>query len=152
MTDDKGVSPQHPIEDPGANVLVRAPGCVAAFIAFTLLLTVADCLPFKLPEVILAVAALLLGLGFITMYVRLLRHRWNAAPPDAVQLLGRDLNGIRRMHLADYRLKFPTGTPLQERALHEAAYALKWLGHLLVFAGLGWLLYRLFSALGIIAP
>jgi hypothetical protein len=73
-------------------------------------------------------------------------------PPDVVQIMGRDLGAFRNRRLDDYRLQFSEGTDWKERALHELLYALKWLGHLLVFAGLGWILYRLFVFSGIVKP
>ena len=108
-----------------------------------MIITIPDMIPWRVPSVVLAAVAIVLGVGCVTIFRRAMASRWGITSPDVVQLLGHDLGGIRRLRLDDYRLVLPKPTSPRDRLLHEALYSLKWIGHLLIFSGLGFVLYRI---------
>jgi hypothetical protein len=128
----------------------RAPGCLGSFIGFVLLLALADYIEGTIPKPALMLVAILAGYGLIHLYGVVARRRWGVAIPDVIRVLERDLRSFRGMEAADYRLGFNPGVSFGDRVLHECLYALKWLGHLLVFAALGTALLGLLRALGIV--
>jgi hypothetical protein len=69
--------------------------------------------------------------------------------PDVVGVVKHDFSSIRNREAADFRLEFAPGSSLSDRALHELLYALKWLGHILIFVGLGTFLVSVMRVLGI---
>jgi hypothetical protein len=139
-----------PVDELAGNILPRVPGCLVGFLAFIFLASLPETLGLRIPGVPLALASLGAGVGCLTLYVRAVRRRWGVDGPDVVQLLERDLVSVRRRRIDDYRLRLDSDWPMRERLLHEALYTVKWLGHLLVFAGAGWLIYQLMLLAGIV--
>jgi hypothetical protein len=129
----------------------RAAGCVFGFVAFILILTASDHLRRSLPSLAVQLGAVFLGGLLIHTYRTVGQRRWGVAMPDAVQVMAHDVSSFARKRAADYRLTLPSTTPTSDRILHELLYALKWVGHLMVFAGLGTLLYSLMVRLGIVS-
>ena len=127
----------------------RIGGCLLGFLLFSICLTAGDYLARVLPTLALQVGAIVMGLGLIQLFRRVAARRWSVATPDPVQILASDFTSIRRRDLADIRLRFPPDTPFVERALHESLYVLKWCAHLLIFAGLGSLLYAAMRHFGL---
>jgi hypothetical protein len=143
-------APDPRIEERGKGFGFRALGCLVSFVAFSLLLALPDMLGLRVPAIPLALVSLAAGVGCLTIYVRAVRSRWGVESPDVVQLLEHDLKSLGMKHLDDFRLRHATDWPMRERLLHEALYTVKWLGHLLVFAGAGWLIYQLMLLAGIV--
>jgi hypothetical protein len=135
--------------DSTRDILRRSPGCFVAFLGFITLLTASDYLRPRIPSVFLQVAAIALGAMLISLYGRSVRDRWNVFVPDTVGILKNDVSAVYDRDAADFRLAFESGAPLGDRLLHELLYALKWVGHLLVFVGLGTMLVSVMQALGI---
>ena len=125
-------------------------GCFGSFFAFILILTLADYLGPALPKPAAVLGSILVGAGLVRLYGTVARTRWGVAIPDVVRVLERDLRSFRGMEAADYRLGFTAGVPFGDRVLHECLYALKWLGHFLIFVGLGTILLGIMRALGIV--
>jgi hypothetical protein len=136
--------------DTSRDVLRRAPGCLLAFVLFVILFTVADLALGAIPGIILSVVGVALGFVVLLLYGRVVATRWGINAPDPVQLMAGDLTSVRRRSAHDFRLKLPPRAPMGDRILHELLYALKWLGTLLVFAGLGSVLYRVMVLAGLV--
>jgi hypothetical protein len=141
--------PLIPEEDTSAAIGVRLGGCLIGFLLFVVLLSLPDILQLTPPPLVTSLIGVVLGVACVMLYSMIARRRWGVSAPDVVQMVGRDLGSIRRKELRDYRLRFGKGWSWRERALHELLYAVKWLGHLLIFAGLGSAMYRLMVRLGI---
>jgi hypothetical protein len=114
------------------------------------LLTATDYLPASVPTVGLQLAAIVGGAGLVWLYGSVARRRWGVAVPDVVRVVKRDLSAFQDHEATDYRLAFAPNAPTGDRLLHESLCALKWLGHLLIFAGFGSMLYQLMRVLGIV--
>jgi len=139
-----------PLEDTSGAVQTRLPGCLLGFLFFIFLLSLPDILRLAPPRLVLSAIGIVLGVACVGLYGRVVRRRWGVTPPDVVQMVGRDLAGVRRRALMDYRLRFGVGWSWRERGLHEVLYGVKWLGHFLIIAGLGSLFYRLFVQIGLV--
>ena len=142
---------REPATESPAGIAKRVPGCAIAFIVFILALTAGDYLKTFLSPIVLQLSAIVIGLALVHLYTAVVRRRWHVGSPDAIQLLAQDLGSVRRFYAPrDYRLFLPGVWPWSERLLHEVLYSIKWLGHLLVFVGVGTLLYGLLLRLGMV--
>ena len=153
MTDLPPAAPEDHRSPVGENrspaLIARGGGCFIALVLSALLFTLVS--SFNLPEILLLVTSAFAGLGLLRLYAHVARDRWQATPPDSVQMLAQDLGGLVTWRFKDYRLKFDRTWPFRERMLHEVLYWLKWLGHILIIAGLGGAIYRLLTILGVIS-
>ena len=140
---------QNPQEETSGRIGARLGGCLIGFLLFVVLLSLPDILQWHPPPLVTSLIGLVLGVACVMLYSTIVRRRWRVSTPDVVQMVGRDIGSVRRKELRDYRLQFGEGWSWRERALHELLYAVKWLGHLLIFAGLGSAIYRLLVRLGI---
>ena len=138
--------------DSSRDVLRRSPGCLLAVVLFVILFTVADLASGAVPGIIVSILGVALGLGALVLYRRIVAARWGIRPPDPAQLMAGDLTSMTSRSAHDFRLSLPQRTSFGERVLHEALYALKWLGTLLVFAGVGTVVYRVVVLTGLVGP
>jgi hypothetical protein len=141
--------PQAKVDSSG-DVGVRLAGCLLAFVIFGVILALPDILGIHPPLIALSLTAIVLGAFCVGGYIAAVRKRWGVSSPDIVQMVGQDLSVVRRRSLKDYRLRLGPEWALRERVVHELLYAIKWVGHLLIVAGLGSLMYRLFLVIGIV--
>ena len=146
--EERGPDPR--IEQRGRGFGFRALGCLVSFVAFIFLLSLPEALGLRVPAIPLALVSLAAGVACLTIYVRTVRSRWGIESPDVVQLLEHDLMSVGMRRLDDFRLRPAGDWSMRERLLHEALYTVKWLGHLLVLAGAGWLIYQLMLLTGIV--
>ena len=133
--------------DESRDVLRRAPGCAVGFIGFIVIFAFAEPLTHFVPALALDAVAVVAGLGILWAVGSVSRRLWSVEAPDPVQLLLGDLTSITRRSVRDFRVSLPVGTPVSHRLLHELLYSSKWMGTLLVFLGLGSVLYHLMLAL-----
>ena len=145
------LSSAQPSIDASGNVVIRAPGCLAALVMFAAILSLVETITPTLPAWSLALSGIVLGALCVSVYIGVARARWGTETPDVVQMLGNDLQVIGRRSLADFRLRFGPGSSWGDKLLHEVLYTVKWLGHLLMFSGAGFLIYQLLAAIGVVS-